>query len=599
MSMSSLPASSRLTLSRESRSRAVFSLRAFALVPVILALGACAPSADDGNPDSAFSTTTYAPQNRPDVRGTIGAVSAGHPLAAQAGLEVLKEGGTAMDAIVAMAGVLAVTRPHMNGIGGDAFGIFYDGATGEVSALNASGRSGALATPEFFTSAGYDEIPGVGPLSVSVPGAVAGWVDAHERFGTKPFGELLEPAIRFARDGFAVSTRLALDFAAQGGDLNEFGRALYLPNDGAPPEVGTILRNPELAASLETIARQKKAGFYGGSIARTLAEFVERQGGHLRVSDFANHTSTWVEPLRLDYLDHTFIVMPPSTQGPAQLALMEMSKSHDIQGMGHNSAEYLHTLIELKKLAFADRDRWIADPEKADVPIARLLDSRYLEERAMQVDPGSAAAAVGPGFGDDGVTEDAEDRDDAGDTVYLTAVDQWGNAVSWIQSNFAGFGSGLLEPETGILLHNRGSLYTLQDGHPNQVAPEKRPYHTLSPMMALHEDGDFAFTLGTPGGDSQPQSLLQITHNLLLFGMTPQEAIEAPRFRSMAGLRVSIEDRVSNAALMGLTSRGHQMNVIEGWTATFGGAQMIVYDREHGVLTAAADPRREAYALAY
>jgi gamma-glutamyltranspeptidase/glutathione hydrolase len=555
-------------------------------------------TAEEAPTAGTLVTTVYAPQNRPDVRGTVGAVSAGHPLAAQAGLAVLRDGGNATDAIIAMAGVLAVTRPHMNGVGGDAFAIFYDGETGEVSALNASGRSGALATPEFFAAAGADEIPQSGALSVSVPGAVAGWVDAHDRFGTKPFDDLLQPAIRFARDGFPVSTRLALDFEAQGGNLNEPGRALYLPNDGAPPEVGTLLKNPELAASLETIAREKKAGYYEGEIGRKLAAFVEAEGGHLRASDFVAHTSTWVEPLRASYLDRTFIVMPPNTQGPAQLALMEMSKAHDIAEMGHNSAEYLHTLIELKKLAFADRDRWIADPEKADVPIARLLAPDYLRERARLVDPSAAAEHVSPGFGDDHA-ETEEEMDDAGDTVYLTAVDQWGNAVSWIQSNFAGFGSGLLEPETGILLHNRGALYTLEEGHPNQVAPGKRPYHTLSPMMALHDDGRFAFTLGTPGGDSQPQSLLQIVHNLLVFGMTPQEAIEAPRFRSMGGLRVALEDRVTDAAARGLIALGHDLRLIEGWTATFGGAHMIVYDDANGVLTVASDPRREAYGLAY
>ena len=545
-----------------------------------------------------FNTTSYAPQNRPDVRGTVGAVSAGHPLAAQAGLDVLKSGGNATDAIIAMAGVLAVTRPHMNGIGGDAFGIFYDGATGEVTALNASGRSGALATPEFFAEAGVDAIPQSGALSVSVPGAVAGWVDAHDRFGSKPFAELLGPGIRFARDGFAVSTRLALDFEAQGGNLNGPGQDLYLPN-GTPPPVGTLLKNPELAASLETIARRGKAGYYDGDIAQKLASFVEAEGGYLRASDFAAHTSTWVEPLRASYLDHTFVVMPPNTQGPAQLALMTMSKEYDLAAMGHNSAEYLHTLIELKKLAFADRDRWVADPEKADVPIARLLDAEYLRQRATLVDPETAAEEVAPGFGDDHASTDEQDMDDAGDTVYLTAVDRWGNAVSWIQSNFAGFGSGLLEPETGILLHNRGALYTLEAGHPNRVAPDKRPYHTLSPMMALQPDGSFAFTIGTPGGDSQPQSLLQIVNNMLVFGMTPQQAIEAPRFRSMGGTRVSIEDRVTMGALDGLAARGHVLRAIEGWTATFGGAQMIVWDAENGVLTAAADPRREAYALAY
>ncbi len=572
-------------------------LRLFALSCAAV-VGACGPAETPPSDDAAeIRTTIYAPQNRPDVRGTVGAVTAGHPLAAQAGLEVLKDGGTATDAIVAMAGVLAVTRPHMNGIGGDAFGIFYDGETGEVTALNASGRSGALATPEFFRDAGHEEIPGVGALSVSVPGAVAGWVDAHDRFGTRPFADLLAPAIRFARDGFAVSTRLALDFEAQGGDLNEAGRALYLPG-GSPPPVGTLLVNPELASSLETIARGGKDAFYRGAIARRLADFVADQGGHLRADDFARHTSTWVEPLRKQYLGHTMVAMPPSTQGPAQLAYMAMAETYPLGEMGHNSAEYLHTLIELKKLAFADRDRWVADPEMADVPIARLLDDEYLRERAGLVDPDAAADDVAPGFGDDPM-ETQEDADDAGDTVYLTAVDQYGNAVSWIQSNFAGFGSGLLEPETGIVLHNRGSLYTLAEGHPNQVAPGKRPYHTLSPLMALNGDGSFAFTLGTPGGDSQPQSLLQIVNNMILFGMTPQEAIEAPRFRSYGGVRVALEDRVTVETVESLMARGHDLNLVEGWTATFGGAQAIVFDAANGVLTVGSDPRREAYGLAY
>ncbi len=567
------------------------------LLAIAVGLASCAGPDRAGDATTDVATTTYAPQNRPDVRGTVGAVSAGHPLAAQAGLDVLKRGGNATDAVIAMAGVLAVTRPHMNGIGGDAFGIFYDGASGEVTALNASGRSGALATPDFFLAAGYDAIPETGALSVSVPGAVAGWADAHARYGTRPFAELLEPAIRYARDGFAVSTRLALDFEAQGGPLNEHGRALYLPG-GSPPPVGTLLANPELAASLEAIATGGKAAYYRGPIGRTLAAFVEELGGHLRPIDFENHSSTWVEPLRGAYLDHTILVMPPNTQGPAQLALMEMAKAHTLAEMGHNSPEYLHTLIELKKLAFADRDRWVADPEMADVPIAQLLDADYLRDRAGTVDPNSAAESRAPGFGDV-LGHDTEGMDDTGDTVYLTAVDQWGNAVSWIQSNFAGFGSGLLEPETGILLHNRGALYTLEAGHPNQVAPLKRPYHTLSPMMALRPDGGLAFTLGTPGGDSQPQSLIQIVNNMLLFDMTPQQAIEAARFRSMGGTSVSLENRVSRATAEGLIERGHQLRLIDGWTATFGGAQMIVFDPATGVLTAAADPRREAYALAY
>lgn len=564
-----------------------------------LTLGvACTPQQQATETAPRFATTSYAPQNRPDVRGMQGAVSSDHPLATQAGLRVLHEGGNATDAIIAMAGVLAVVRPHMNGIGGDAFGIFYDGETKEVTALNASGRAGEVATPEFFKAAGINRIPGSGPLSVSVPGAVAGWVDAHARYGTKNFQSLLEPAVNYARYGFPVSTRLAMDFEEQGGSLNEAGKALYLPG-GSPPVVGSLLINKKLADSLETVAREGKTGYYNGAIGEQLAAFITEQGGHLRENDFSSHTSTWVEPLRGNYLDYTFLVMPPNTQGMTQLALMEMSKHHSLESMGHNSAEYLHTLIELKKLAFADRDRWVADPEHADVPVAELLDEQYLRERSDLVNSNQAAESAEPGFSNPDFSNFDKDRDDTGDTVYLTAVDQWGNAVSWIQSNFAGFGSGLLESQTGILLHNRGALFSLDTGHPNEVAPGKRPYHTLSPLMALYPDGGFALTMGTPGGDSQTQSLLQIAHNMMLFGMTPQQAIEAPRFRSLRGVSVAIEDRVKHEVLIELDSLGHSVQVIPGWTATFGGAQMIFYDPQTKVLTAAADPRREAYSLAY
>tara|TARA_Y100000588_G_C14082798_1_gene850943 strand:+ start:106 stop:936 length:831 start_codon:yes stop_codon:yes gene_type:complete len=276
---------------------------------------------------------------------------------------------------------------------------------------------------------------------------------------------------------------------------------------------------------------------------------------------------------------------------------MGMSKAHPIESLGHNTTEYIHTLIELKKLAFADRGRWVADPEHADIPVKELLDPTYLNERATLVDANRAAEEVAPGFGHEQTSSDGQ-GDDSGDTVFLTAVDQFGNAVSWIQSNFSFFGSGLLEPETGILLHNRGSGFTLDPGHPNQVAPRKRPYHTLTPLMALR-DGRFAFTLGTPGGDGQTQSLLQITHNMLVFGMTPQQAIEAPRFRSWDGLNVSIENRVSADVFAELQALGHDILLVDGWTLTFGGAQMVHFDESNGTLTAASDPRREAYGLAY
>jgi gamma-glutamyltranspeptidase/glutathione hydrolase len=482
----------------------------------------------------------------------------------------------------------------MNGVGGDAFVLVYEAATGQVHALNGSGRAGALATPSFFKDQGLDEIPSTGPLSVSVPGAVAAWVDVHERFGSKPFAGLLQPAIGYARDGFPVSTRLASDLESGGRALNDAGKALYRPRDGRAPEVGSLLKNPALATTLERIAREKKNGFYRGPVAEKLSAFLEAQGSHLRASDFAAHTSTWVEPLHGTYLDHDVFVFPPNTQGPTQLQLLEMAKSFSLKDMGHNSASYLHTLIEICKLAFADRDRWMADPEHADIPLDQLLDPAYLAGRAELVDPARAATEVAPGIG--GGAERPGERDDRGDTVYLTAVDPWGNAVSWIQSLFAGFGSGLLEPETGVLLQNRGSLYVLDEHHPQVVAPFKRPFHTLSPLMALR-GGELAFTLGTPGGDSQPQTLLQVVNNLLLFGMAPQQAIEAPRFRAEGD--VALEHRVPLSVRTRLEALGHELRVVQGWTSTFGGAQMIYVEPGSRTLAVGSDPRREAYGLAW
>ncbi len=561
----------------------------------------CGPAAEAARPDgreTEYGEMTFPATNRPDVRGISGAVSAGHPLAAAAGHDVLRRGGNAMDAAIAMAGVLAVVRPHMNGIGGDAFALYYEAESGQVHAMNGSGRAGALATPALFAEHGLDEMPGNGPLSVSVPGAVAAWVDALDRFGSLPREELLDPAIRYARDGFPVSTRLAGDIAASSGALNGPAQALYTPG-GAPPPVGSLLRNPGLAATLERIVADGKDGFYHGWVAERLSSFLEAEGGYVRAPDLAAHTTTWVEPLRGDYRDYTMLVLPPNTQGIAQLQLFEMAKAFDLAGMGHNSASYLHTLVEMKKLAFADRDQWAADPDFTDLPLDDLLDPDYLAARAAMVDPGAAAAGRRPGVTAGMATAaGGGGEDDSGDTVYLTAVDRWGNAVSWIQSLFAGFGSGLLEPETGIVLHNRGALFNLEPGHPNIIAPGKRPYHTLTPMMALRGDGSFAFTLGTPGGDSQPQSLLQIVNNFTLFGMTPQAAIEAPRFRSYGGLGVAFEDRVAASVLERLQALGHEIEVVHGWTATFGGAHMILRNRD-GTLTAASDPRREAYAIAH
>lgn len=558
-------------------------------------------SASSPAPATAVQPEATAPvfpiQNRPDVRGTRGAVVSDHPLASAAAFEVLASGGNAVDAALAAAGVLAVVRPHMNGVGGDAFALFYDADSGDVYGMNGSGAAGSLATPDFFRQAGHAEVPAKGPLSVSVPGAVHAWVSAHERFATRPLAELLAPAVRYAREGFPVSTRLAQDFREQGGDLAPEGAALFLPG-GAPPAVGSLLRNPALGDLLEAIGREGATAFYQGAPAQALSDFVTARGGYLRAEDLASHETEWVEPIRTDYRSHTFIALPPNTQGVTQLQQLQMASRFDLEAMGHNSADYLHTLVEIKKLAFADRDRWIADPRMADVPVREMLDPAYLARRAALVDAGRAATAVPSGIGSALDGGGLDEGADSGDTVYLMVVDADGNAVSWIQSLFAGFGSGLLEPQTGVVLHNRGSLFELDERHPNVVAPGKRPFHTLTPLLALR-DGRLAFTLGTPGGDAQTQSLLQVVNNLLIFGMTPQQALEAPRYRSLDGTSVSLEDRISTPVRAELEERGHRLRIISGWTATFGGAQMIRVEPGSGSLTAGADPRREAYAIAH
>jgi gamma-glutamyltranspeptidase/glutathione hydrolase len=524
-----------------------------------------------------------------------------------------------VDAAVAAAAALAVVRPHMNGVGGDAFALIMEEEAGVVHGLNGSGAAGTAATPTFFRDGGRDEVPYKGPLSVTVPGAVHAWTTAHARFGRLPLSRVLAPAVRLARGGFPVSTRLAEDFAAQGGDLAPAAAQRFLPG-GAPPAPGSLLRNPELADLLEAVGREGADAFYRGAPARAISTFLEERGGHLRPEDFAAHRSRWVEPLETGYLGHTFLALPPNTQGLAQLQQMQMARHVDLVAMGHNSPAYLHHLVEIKKRAFADRDRWVADPERSRIPLDALLDPDYLERRARAIDPLRAAPEVAPGLDDPasvpgdasgptagpvtrrgppGLSEPSLPREAGdGDTVYLTVVDGEGNAVSWIQSLYAGFGSGLMEPSTGVVLQNRGALFTLDEAHPNVVAPGKRPFHTLTPLMALRGDA-LAFTLGTPGGDGQTQSLLQIVHNLLLFDMTPQAAVEAPRYRSYGGLELAVEDRIAPSTRAALEDRGHELRVVRGWSAVFGGVQMIRVDPANGTLFAAADPRREAYAIAY
>lgn len=574
-----------------------------ATLTLALAMAGCAPSAPVPSPAPGAGAgagdgepaTTYAARNRPDVSGAQGAVVAGHPLAAAAGHDVLRAGGNAVDAAVTMAAVLAVVRPHMNGVGGDAFALFYDADTRQVHALNGSGRAGALATPDFFAARGVRSIPGSGPLSVTVPGAVSAWAAALDRFGTLTLAAALAPAIRYAEEGFVVSATLEADLA-EALRLNPEGRAIYAPG-GAPPVQGSILRNPALGRTLRHLANDGPGALYGGAVGRVLAAFVEAEGGYLREGDFAAHAPEWVEPISVRFQGNRIFGMPPNSQGFALLQQFALAEHFPLREMGHNSADYLHTIVEVKKVAFADRDRWTADPAFASSRVADLLDPGYVRRRAQLVESRAAASEVEAGLG---TTAAFTPGDGSGDTVYLMAVDAEGNAVSWIQSLFSSFGSRLVEPTTGVVLQNRGGQFTLNADHPNVIAPGKRPYHTLTPHLATDAEGRLLLTFGTPGGDGQTQTLFQVYNNIFLFGMSPQEAVEAPRYRSGRGTSVSLESRVPVPVRAALAARGHTLEIVDGWSGpTFGGAQVILVDPETGVLRTGADPRREAYGLAH
>ena len=546
-------------------------------------------------PRSFAQTTGARPsQLRPDVSGVEAAVIADHPLAVAAGHDVLRRGGNAVDAAIAMAGVLAVVRPHMNGVGGDAFALFFDGKSGKIAALNGSGRAGRLATPAFFAKKGLKSVPSSGAETITVPGAVSAWAAALERYGTMKLSELLQPAIHLAENGWVVTSTLQRDIATGVRSLNEGGRAIFAPGGSLPP-VGALLRNRPLAATLRTIASGGADAFYRGAIGERIATWVESQGGYLKPEDFRDHHADWVEPLSLELAGGRRVyAMPPNSQGMTQLQMLALVESFDLKALGHNSADYLHTLIETKRLAFADRDRWLADPSMAKVPVAQLLDRAYLSARAKLVGP-RAATEVAPGIDAPLASVPVSGN---GDTVFLMAVDRNGNAVSWIQSLFASFGSGLVEPETGVVLQNRGSGFVLEPGHPNIVAPGKRPMHTLTPMLVT-DAGGLRMTIGSPGGHGQPQFLTQVYQNIFTFGMTPQQAVEAPRFIHNDGRRSEIEDRVPRAVITALTERGHQITVQSGFTATFGGVQVILIDPKSGARRTGADPRREAYAIAW
>jgi gamma-glutamyltranspeptidase/glutathione hydrolase len=530
------------------------------------------------------------------VMARNGVVCTSQPLASAAGLRVLQQGGNAIDAAVTAAAVLSVVEPTMNGVGGDLFAIVYDTKTKTVRGLNASGRSPAAATPEEFRRRRLDEIPYRGVLSVSVPGVVDGWHELLSTYGTLPLARVLEPAIGYARDGYAVSEIIAEQWQAEAKTLAQDPAAAstFLPG-GRAPAAGAVFKNPNLAATLETLARGGRDAFYRGPIAAAIAADMTARGGLLTAADLAAHQSNWVTPLSTSYRGYDVHELPPNTQGVVALEMLNILEGFDVKALGHNSAAYLHLLVEAKRIAFADRAAWLGDFDSvpADV-LARINSKAYAAERRREIDPSKAAASYAPFSTGARAPSSPEPPPAKGDTIYLTVADREGTVVSLIQSIFESFGAGIVAGDTGITLHNRGSLFTLQAGHPNVLAPRKRPFHTLVPAMVLKDSRPW-LSFGVMGGDMQAQGHVQVLLNLIDFGMNVQEAGEAARFRhSAAGL--ALESLIPADARAGLTSRGHAIIATPG---VFGGFQGILFDHKTGVMMGGSDPRKDGQAVGY
>ena len=526
------------------------------------------------------------PSSRSPVLGTRGAVATSQPLAAQAGLEMLRRGGNAVDAAIATAIALTVVEPTSNGIGGDAFALVWDGQ--QLHGLNASGRAPAGLNLDRF--AGSTTMPYHGWLSVTVPGAPAAWRDLHARFGRLEFEVLFEPAIRYAAEGYALSPVVARGWQRAYQAYQSLEGAAFKPwfetfaAGGRAPQPGERVRLPDHAHTLERIARTRADAFYAGELAQRIEAFAEQTGGVITAQDLRNHTSTWVEPISTNYRGFDVWEIPPNGQGIAALGALNILEGFDLSAHPRESVQAYHLQLEAMKLAFTDAKTHVADPTRADVPIAGLLDKTYAASRRALIS--------------DTALEPAPGSPPRGGTVYLCAADGDGMMVSYIQSNYAGFGSGIVVPGTGIALQNRGANFSLQPGHPNQLEPGKRPYHTIIPGF-LTQSGRAVGPFGVMGGFMQPQGHVQVIVNTVDHGMNPQAALDAPRWQWFEGKRVELE---ANPALhstleiaSGLSARGHQVSLQADRTA-FGRGQIIW--RLGDVLVAGSEPRCDGQAVA-
>jgi gamma-glutamyltranspeptidase/glutathione hydrolase len=575
---------------------------AIASLTALLAVAVSSAQTSDSRPRPGDRPAANPHSTRSVVYGRNGMIATSQPLASAAGLRALQAGGNAIDAAVTAAAVLAVVEPSMTGIGGDLFAIVYDAKTKTLRALNASGRSGYAATPEVFAARNLTRVPPAGVLSVTVPGVVEGWAELLSKFGTFPMSRAVAPAIEYAKSGYPVSEIIGGQWRNSERKLaaDPVTAATFLPG-GRAPHPGEIFVNPNLAATLQQIAAGGRDAFYKGPIARAIVADMRRRDGLLEERDFTEHRADWIEPISTSYRGYDVYELPPNTQGATVLEMLNILEGFDVKAMGPQSPAYLHALVEAKRIAFADRAAYIGDP--ASVPpmvLKTLISKEYAARRRQEIDPGRAAESYNAGA-IDGVRPSAGDETDQnltdrdrGDTIYLTVADGKGNFVSLIQSLFSDFGSGIVAGDTGVLLHNRGSLFNLTPGHPDQIAPHKRPLHTLIPAFIM-KDGKPWVSFGVMGGDHQAQGHTQVVVNLVDFGMNIQEAGEAARVtHGNNGLQV--ESAIAEAARAALAERGHKVTVSIG---PFGGFQGIMFDPRTGVLMGGSDPRKDGLAIGW
>ena len=525
---------------------------------------------------------------RSAVYAPSGMVATSQPLASAAGLEVLRQGGNAIDAAVAASAVLGVTEPHMTGIGGDMFAIVWLAKEQKLIAINASGRAGSLMTRELLQSRGFRPGSQQGAMSVTVPGALAGWDKLVRTYGKRTLKQVLQPAIGYARSGFPVSPIIAQQWANETSFLQKdsAAAATYLPG-GRAPKAGEWFRNPDMARTLQTIADSGIATFYGGSIGKRIVARLTALNGFVALDDMRRNAPEWVTPISVPFGGFRVWELPPNNQGVAALEMLRILEPYDLKAMGHNSPAYLHHLIEAKKLAYADLDRFVGDAAHLVMPASAMLTDEFIAERRSHMDAKKAQERLDPGL----VRTKSE-------TVYLTTADADGNMVSFINSVYDYFGSGVVVPGTGFVLHNRGAGFTLTPGLPNTVAPGKRPFHTLIPgFVTKTESGreQAYMSFGLMGGGVQAQGHVQFLLNHLVFGMDVQASIDAARFRHYDGLRVALEPPIGDGVRTALQAMGHVL--IEQPTIAFGGAQAII--RLPKGFAAGSDPRKDGLAIGY